>query len=130
MTTPIEQSLTLLAEKVGDPSDQIYAALFAKHPEFKDLFSMDLDGSVRGSMLQRAFECVFDLIGPRDFAPGFLYAERLHHDAYGVPKDTFFVFFETVAETVKSTLGPEWTPDMEKDWTALTSRLRDDLQDS
>jgi hemoglobin-like flavoprotein len=54
-------SLGLLSERAGDVTGLVYTRLFAAYPELEDLFLMDTDGGVRGSMLSQAFECLMDL---------------------------------------------------------------------
>ena len=47
----------------GDPTADVYARLFAAHPELEALFLMDRDGGVRASMMQQALECIVDHTG-------------------------------------------------------------------
>ncbi len=100
----IEQSLLLLAERVGDPVDLVYARLFAAQPEMAALFCNDRSGAVRGEMLARVFDTILDYIGGRTWAAHLLVAERDNHAAYGVPPAVFATFFGTVAATVRDAL--------------------------
>ena len=43
-------SLEALAERVGDPADQVYARLFEAYPEMEALFVRDTTGAVRGGV--------------------------------------------------------------------------------
>ena len=82
----LTDSLGLLSERAGDVTGLVYARLFATHPELEDLFLMDTDGGVRGSMLAQAFECLMDLAeGPGTLAETVIRSERVNHDTYDVP---------------------------------------------
>ena len=58
-------TLEIVAERRGDPTPDVYARLFAVHPELEALFLMDRDGGVRASMMQQALECIVDHAGDR-----------------------------------------------------------------
>ncbi len=119
----ILSSLEKASESGGDPTPLIYERLFREFPEMEELFVLDRDGGVRGSMLQHTFECILDMAGERRMAPAFISAERMQHDGYGVPEDTFHAFFEIVRDTVRDLLSDEWTEDMERAWTSLIAEI-------
>jgi len=106
-----------------DPTTLIYERLFAMHPEFEGLFSLDTDGGVRGSMLQTAFECLIDLAGEGRTASAILASERMNHDGYGVPTDTFAWFFEAIRDTVRDLNADAWQHREESAWAGLLDRL-------
>ena len=56
VSEPIMLSLERFGEICADPAPLIYRRLFAQHPDFEDLFAMDTDGGVRGSMLTTCFD--------------------------------------------------------------------------
>ena len=60
-TSLILRSLELVAER-GDPVAQVYARVFAAHPEMEKLFVRDTTGSVRGNMLSEALTAMLDFI--------------------------------------------------------------------
>lgn len=114
------ESLGLLSERAGDVTDDIYARLFAHYPELEDLFLMDTDGGVRGSMLSQAFECLMDLAeGPGTLAQTVIRSERVNHDTYDVPAGMFEVFFEIIRDVTRETAGTDWSPAMEAAWAAV-----------
>ncbi|KCZ54095.1 hypothetical protein HY29_03210 [Hyphomonas beringensis] len=114
---PLTESLTLLSERAGDVTGLVYTRLFAAHPELEDLFLMDTDGGVRGSMLSQALECLMNLAdGPGTMAETVIRSERINHDTYDVPIGMFEVFFDIIRDVTRDTLGPAWTPDMDTAW--------------
>ena len=124
-------SLDLLAERIGDPTEDVYARLFARYPELEALFSMDTDGGVRGSMLSQAFDCLMDLAeGPGVMAETVIRSERANHDTYDVPAGMFEVFFEIIHDVTKRAAGSDWSPLMEAAWASVladVSRLSQPL---
>lgn len=116
----LTDSLDLLAERAGDVTAEVYSRLFAVHPELEDLFLMDTDGGVRGSMLAQAFECLMDLAeGPGTLAETVIRSERVNHDTYDVPSGMFEVFFEIIRDVTKEVAGSDWSPLMEAAWTSV-----------
>ena len=81
----ILESLEAVSAKIGDPTPHIYRTLFERHPELEELFLMDQDGSVRGSMLQQALECVIGHVEGSTLHPMIVSTSRINHDGYGVP---------------------------------------------
>jgi hemoglobin-like flavoprotein len=120
----IERSLEIAAERGGDLAPAVYARLFARHPEMEAQFVRDTTGAVRGEMLARVFEMVLDYIGEGAYAEGMIRNEVVTHDGYGVPPNIFPLFFEVVADTLRETSGPDWTPDMTAAWDGLLGDFR------
>jgi hemoglobin-like flavoprotein len=112
----IEESLVLLAERHGDPTQAVYRRLFAQHPELEALFVLDRTGQARGNMLTHVFETLIDIAGPRAYGFNMAQAERINHEGLGVSAGVFLSFFAVVMETVRDLLGDAWTPEMETAW--------------
>jgi hemoglobin-like flavoprotein len=117
----IEDSLTLVASRIGDPAGLVYAALFARHPAMEAEFWRDRSGAIRGEMLARMFETVLDLAGPRAYADAVIGTEAVTHDAYGIPRTVFLDFFEVVAGVVRDVCAADFTPAMAAAWAAVAS---------
>ncbi|MFZ5727909.1 MAG: globin domain-containing protein [Pseudomonadota bacterium] len=112
----ILESLDLVAERSPDPAPQVYARLFARHPEMEALFVRDVTGDVRGQMLAQAVEVLLDYLGPRAFAVNLLRTEVHNHDNMGVPGETFPAFYRAMAEAFEAIGGRDWTPAMTAAW--------------
>ena len=120
----IHATLELVAASVGDPTKQVYARLFEINPEFEDLFVMDVDGGVRGSMLQTGLECLIGVAeGDSEAAHILLGAARSDHDGYGVSEDQVDLLFVAMRDTFRACLGPDGSPEMETGWAALLEKL-------
>lgn len=119
----IENSIERVAEIAGDPAAQVYARLFAEQPEMKELFVLDRDDSAKGHMLAEALDCVFDLLGPRAYAPVLIQSELTNHDGFGVPPAVFATFFRTVRDTFAEILGSEWDAETDAAWAILLAEI-------
>ncbi|OYU14555.1 MAG: globin [Alphaproteobacteria bacterium PA4] len=119
----VEASLALAAERGGDLTPAVYARLFARLPQMEAEFWRDRSGAIRGEMLARVFEVILDLAGPRAYAEQMIGTEYVTHDAYGIPRALFPVFFAVVAEAVEAACGDGWTPAMADGWAALLADI-------
>ena len=115
----IERSIERVAEVAGDPTGLVYARLFAEQPEMKSLFVLDTDGSAKGHMLAEALDCVFDLLGPRAYAPVLIQSELTNHRNLGVPPRTFATFFRVVRDCFRDSLGSEWDKATDAAWESM-----------
>jgi hemoglobin-like flavoprotein len=119
----VAASLEALAEKVGDPARQVYARLFAEHPDMEALFVRDTTGAVRGEMLAMAFECLLDIGGTGAYAANLIAAERVNHEGVGVPAHAFGRFFPILAQTCRELLADGWTGEVDAAWADLLSKI-------
>ena len=119
----ITASLERFGELCSDPAPLIYARLFAQNPDYEDLFSMDTDGGVRGSMLETCFGCIIGLAEGNELPRYELQAARMTHEGYGVPETQLDAIFIAIRDTCRVTLAEEWTPAYEAAWAALLEDL-------
>jgi hemoglobin-like flavoprotein len=119
----VAASLEALAEKAGDPARQVYARLFAEHPDMEALFVRDTTGAVRGEMLAMAFECLLDIGGTGAYAANLIAAERVNHQGVGVPPEAFGRFFPILAQTCRELLGEGWTREVDEAWADVLARI-------
>ncbi len=119
----IERSLQAVADRVGDPGQQVYARLFELLPDSEPLFVRDRQGQVRAEMLQRAFETVLDLVRDGHFARGMLHAEYVNHRQIGVPHGAYDVFFTAMVDAFRTLLGPDWGPQEEGAWRSVRDEI-------
>ena len=119
----VEASLELAAERGGDLTRAVYERLFARQPEMQPHFWRDADGAIKGEMLMRLFEAILDFIGERRYADHLIESEVITHEGYDVPRDVFATFFGVVAEVVRETCGPAWTPAMDAAWRRTLADL-------
>ena len=119
----IVDSLELVVEKCGDPTELVYKRLFAQHPDMKPLFMLDKDNSVKGNMLAQVLECFMDFTGKQHYASNLIACELVNHEMIGVPPDVFSTFFITVVDTFKDILQDDWTPAYDAAWSNLVNDL-------
>ncbi len=119
----IEASLMLAGERVPDPTELVYARLFAEHPHMEGLFCHDRNNAVKGEMLSRALDNILDYIGERHYADHLIRSECMTHDMYGVPPEVFSTFFATLAATLQGILGADWTAETDAAWRELLAEL-------
>jgi hemoglobin-like flavoprotein len=112
----IERSLEIAAERAGDLTPRVYEVLFERQPEMKAHFWRDQNGAIKGEMLMRVFEAIFDFIGERQYADHLIQCEVVTHAGYDVPPDVFATFFGLVAEVVREACADGWTPQMDAAW--------------
>ena len=122
-TALIIASLERFGELCGDPVSRIYTRLFAQHPEYEDLFVMDTDGGVRGSMLATCFDCIIGIAEGNDLPKYELQAARMTHEGYGVSETQLDAVFIAIRDTCREALAEAWTPAIEESWIELLARL-------
>lgn len=119
----IERSLAAVADRAGDPTEQVYQRLFEIAPDLQALFVRDTDASVRGQMLQQVFETVLDLVGENHYAGVLIATEWVNHQNLGVPARQFELFFEAMIDTFRDLLGEQWTAEFEQAWRSVTAEV-------
>jgi hemoglobin-like flavoprotein len=119
----IAWSLAEVAERHGDPTQAVYARLFAQSPEMAELFVNDKTGAARGEMLSVVFETLLDFAGPASYGANMVRAEIVNHENLGVPPAVFATFFGTVMETVRELLGDAWRPEVQAAWDRMLADL-------
>jgi hemoglobin-like flavoprotein len=119
----ITESFELAAERCEDLTPLVYARLFAEQPEMEVLFWRDGNGLIKGEMLARVIEAIFDFIGERKYADHLIQCEVVTHAGYDVPPDVFATFFGVVAATMKGVLGEAWTAEIDHAWVGLLADL-------
>ena len=121
----ITRTLELAGERCADPVPRIYAQLFARHPQLEDLFVMDTDGGVRGSMVESSIEYILDFVGENQTAKFLIPAARSDHEGYGVEGDMFDEFFIAMRDVFAALLADDWTEEMAREWEALLAGIKE-----
>jgi hemoglobin-like flavoprotein len=119
----VVSSLEIAAAHGGDLMPRVYAALFARAPHLRALFSRDTDGAIKGEMLMTVIEAILDFVGDRRYAHHLVEAEATNHEGYDVPRDLFASFFRIVAEVVRDVCGAEWNATMDAAWRETLTQL-------
>jgi hemoglobin-like flavoprotein len=112
-----------VSDRVGDPKARIYTRLFAAHPEFEELFVLDVDGGVRGSMLESCYNCITGAAEQSSLPHFHLEAARMIHDGYGIDESQIDAMFDAIRDTFREVLAGDWTLAMETVWAATLADL-------
>lgn len=121
----IIQTLERVAELQGDPADMVYAELFRAHPEYEELFAMDEDGGVRGTMLATSLDCVIGLVEGSTIPLLLMEAAQLQHDAYGLKGEELAAMFIAMRDAFRNVLASEWSPRHEAAWQLALQQLEE-----
>jgi hemoglobin-like flavoprotein len=119
----VTRSFELAAARCEDLTPLVYERLFRQSPEMQPHFWRDTNGAIKGEMLSRVIEAIFDFMGERKYADHLIQCEVVTHAGYDVPPEVFATFFGTVAETMKDLLGPDWSPETDEAWRSLLADL-------
>jgi hemoglobin-like flavoprotein len=119
----IEASLEAVAELGIDPTAEVYARLFERHPQMKPQFWRDTNDAIKGEMLSRTFAAILDFVGARHYADHMIGTEMVTHEGYDVPREVFATFFEVVRDALRALLADGWTPEFETAWTEMLAEI-------
>lgn len=119
----VAASLEALAARNVDPEADIYARMFATHPEMARLFTRDTDGSIKKHMLYETIEAALDIEVSGAYGENLVGCEVVNHENLGVPREVFLTFYATVRDAVRAALGEAWTAEMEAGWAVLIARV-------
>lgn len=119
----IVRSIELAAERCDDLTPRVFARLFALCPEMQAMFRKEAKDLVKGEMLAQTLQVILDFTGERRYGAHMIQCEVQSHHAYGVPPETFDVFFGVVRDTIRDLLGPDWSQEMARAWEDLLDEL-------
>ena len=119
----IEESLEQLAETGQDPTPEVYARLFTRHPYMRPYFLRDTNGAIKGEMLSRTFSAILDFVGERRYADHMIGTEMITHEGYDVPREVFVTFFGVIRDTLREMLGDRWTADFDTAWNEMLAEI-------
>lgn len=119
----ILETLERASEKCADPAPLVYRRLFQLRPEFEDLFVMDSDGGVRGSMLATCFNAILGQLENSPTQRVIISSSRFSHGGYGLSEVDFDLMFTAIRDTFRELIGPDWTPETDAAWTRLLADI-------
>ncbi len=133
-TRLITETLELASQdSEGKESDDLftlaYDMLYQRHPAFKELFVMDDDGSVRGSMLQTALEYILLYTDDDPTLPQQMRGACYNHQGYGVEVEHFAIFFTIIRDCIASTCGDKWQAPHTQAWDTMLTHFNTLVED-
>ena len=103
----------LAGERAGDITAQVYDAYFVRCPGSRELMLLT-DQHMRGRMLESVLLLLMD--GSVQEQRNYIHFETKSHLSYGVLPHMYENLLGAVRDTVRASLGAEWTPAMEAAW--------------
>lgn len=119
----IVQSIERAAERCDDLTPLVYARLFRERPETEPMFRKQPKDLTKGEMLAQTLQAILDIVGKRRYGAHMIQCEVLSHNHYGVPVETFGVFFAVVADTIRYVIGDDCTAETDAAWKQLLVEL-------
>lgn len=119
----IVQSIERAAERCADLTPLVYARLFRQRPETESMFRKQPKDLAKGEMLAQTLQAILDIVSNGRYGAHMIQCEVLSHNHYGVPVETFGVFFAVVADTIRDVIGADWTTETDAAWKQLLIEL-------
>lgn len=119
----IVQSIERAAGRCDDLTPLVYARLFRERPETEPMFRKQAKDLAKGEMLAQTLQAILDIVGNGRYGAHMIQCEVLSHNHYGVPVETFGVFFAVVADTIRDVIGADWTTETDAAWKHLLAEL-------
>ncbi|MDH5435812.1 MAG: globin domain-containing protein [Gammaproteobacteria bacterium] len=121
----VKHSWNLIDSHAVEMSDIFYNRLFETNPEFRPLFSTDIQ--MQGKALMETLNIVIN--GMDDFEellPG-IRALGTKHTSYGVKKEDYEPVADALIYTLKNIIGQEFTPEIEQAWINVYEFIADTM---
>ena len=118
MNAAILDTIEPFEGRFDDFTAQTYELLFARYPDYLEMFVLDVDGGVQRSMMRTSIEII------TSYATGAqvnnrLEGARLNHFGYGVTDEIFDQFFDVLHEIFQRHLGEAWGDDHQRAWLEM-----------
>jgi hemoglobin-like flavoprotein len=126
VTDPILTSFEIAAEKGGDLTDDIYQRYFASCPESEELM-LYMDKGVKGKMIQEVLRLIMvDNYGEEEAYLNF--EVQCHKASFKVQSYMYQNLLNAVFESVKDSIGDDWSDDFENAWSGRTGALLGEIE--
>jgi len=120
----ISTTLEQVAASIGDPTERVFDALFARYPHYEEMLVMDTGGQVRGSMLETCITCLLGVAQGDSQTPRFLIeASRLTHDGFGLEDGEIDRIFMIMRDVFRDIVAEDWTETAEQEWAKLLAEI-------
>lgn len=120
-TELIRESFAHLHRRKGETAKLFYERLFAVAPETRALFKADM--ATQGSKLMETFAVALATLNDREGLTMLLRRLGRNHRGYGVVDAHYAKAGEALLWTLKTSLGPAYTPEIEGAWQALYDHM-------
>jgi nitric oxide dioxygenase len=117
----VQQSFAKVAPVADEAAALFYGRLFEIAPELRSLFRHDM--AEQGGKLMATLAVVVNGLTRLDAILPAASALAKRHVAYGVRADHYQPVGAALLWTLERSLGTQWTPDLERAWTAAYATL-------
>ena len=121
-TDVIRQCMEAVAEADVDISPEVYTAFFANMPEASQHMG-DMDERMKGRMLDQVYQL---LLGETDNQ--YIQFEARTHRGYGANGAFYRGLLTAVKDTVRDTMGQDWTTRHEAAWDRSIQKIVDEFE--
>ena len=111
----LERSFARISDARADFADRFYAHLFSRHPGVKPLFARTSMRQQQQHLMAALTMVIENLRNPDLLAPQ-LEALGARHAGYGVFPSQYQAVTSTLLDTLRRTMGEEWTEEVEAAW--------------
>lgn len=111
----LEASFGRVAQNGGDFAERFYARLFSRHPTVKPLFAATSMRTQQRHLLA-ALGLVIEHLRSPDAVDERLRSLGERHTAYGASPSHYHAVSHVMLDTLRDTLGEEWTVEVEEAW--------------
>lgn len=120
-TALIRESFAHLHRRKAETATLFYDRLFSIAPETRALFRTDM--TIQGNKLMETFAVALATLNDRDGLTILLRRLGRNHKSYGVEDRHYARVGEALLWTLRTSLGPGYTPEIERAWRALYDHI-------
>lgn len=124
----LRDSFGLVVERAPRVTARFYEILFERYPAVRPLFGRN-SREKQEEMLTRALVAVIDHLEDPTWLTETLRAMGAKHVGYGVTDEMYPWVGESLLATLAEVLGEDWTPAVEKAWTAAFGAIAGAMMD-
>ena len=118
----LRRSLALAFQRDPNLMSNFYRNLFLCHPGIRWMFQRNLR-NVQEKMFEQVLRAVVDHLDDDAWLDENLRALGARHAAYGVTREMYGWFGETLLRTLADALDEDWTDALEAGWAAAYARI-------
>jgi len=126
----LRDHLVEVSECEGEFMDHVYAGLFSRRPDARELFGRYSEANKR-QMTGETLAAVLNMIEREPWVGDYIRAMGLRHQfSYETPTDLYAPYAEAVLDALAAVSGATWTPELQRSWKAALDRVNEMMTDA
>jgi nitric oxide dioxygenase len=121
MIGALRTSFALLQPLGGELTSRFYAALFEAYPHLRPMFPSDM--SAQREKLVKSLEMVLEGLDHPAMVRARLKELGELHTSKGARPEHYPIVCRLLTQTMAGLLGPQWTPELERDWNSALEQI-------